>query len=176
LRKFSLRNPGRNGKRVIGVDPGSIFCGYGIIEMKGPHRFTYLVSGRMELNKNTPLHSRLCELFTNLTEIIREYRPHEAVIEKIFYAKGVKAALNLGHARGIALLAASLENLAVYEYSALEVKKSVVGYGRADKNQVKSMVSGILNLRSALSEDSADALALALCHAQRARIPASLDR
>ncbi|HDL19900.1 MAG TPA: crossover junction endodeoxyribonuclease RuvC [Nitrospirae bacterium] len=148
----------------MGIDPGSIFCGYGIIERSGKDGTEYIVSGRIALNRGDPLNKRLAELFTNLSEIIIEYQPEEAAIEKIFFAKGIKAALNLGHARGIALVAATIENLAVFEYSALEVKKSVVGYGRADKRQVMEMVSGILDIRQILSEDSADALALALCH------------
>lgn len=155
----------RKNNRILGIDPGSIFCGYGIIEIKGINSFQYIASGRIALDKKRPLHERLRELFTELGNIINEFRPDEAVIEKIFYAKGIKSALNLGHARGVALLAASLDSILLYEYSALEVKKSVVGYGRADKQQVKVMVKNILNLKAALSEDSADALALALCHA-----------
>lgn len=156
--------PRRKNNRIIGIDPGSIFCGYGIVELKGLSNVKYIVSGRIALNRKKNLHDRLSELFTELVGIIREFDPGEAVIERIFYAKGIKAALNLGHARGVALLAASLENLSIHEYSALEVKKSVVGYGRADKQQVKEMVSSILKLKTNLSEDSADALGLALCH------------
>lgn len=170
-----MRNPGRKNSRIIGIDPGSIFCGYGVIEQRNPNTAVYVASGRIAMNKYDPLHNRLCSLYNDLTEIIREYRPDEAVIEKIFYAKGVKAALNLGHARGIALLTASLENLGIFEYSALEVKKSVVGYGKADKNQVSIMVSRILSITRPLSEDSADALALALCHANASPILSMTD-
>ena len=151
-------------RRILGIDPGSIFCGYGIVERSGKNGMRYVISGRIQLNRKNTLHERLRELFNTLVEIIREFRPHDAAVERVFFAKGVKAALNLGHARGVALLAAAMENLGVFEYSALEVKKSVAGYGRADKGQVNSMVSRILNITHSLSEDSADALALALCH------------
>jgi crossover junction endodeoxyribonuclease RuvC len=112
-----------------------------------------------------PLYIRLKELYTSLVDVISEYKPDEIAIEKIFFAKGTKAAISLGHTRGVVLLAASLTGLSIYEYSALEVKKAVVGYGRADKNQVQKMVGEILKIKHLLSPDSADALALALCHA-----------
>lgn len=97
-------------------------------------------------------------------EIIKTFHPDTVSVEKIFFAKGVKAALSLGHARGIILLAAASEEVELHEYSALEVKKAVVGYGRAEKRQVQEMVKAILNIKGELYPDSADALALALCH------------
>lgn len=104
------------------------------------------------------------EIYENLSDIIREYRPCEAAVEKVFFAKSVKSALTLGHARGVSLLAAASGGLAIYEYTALEVKKAIVGYGRAEKGQVQHMVRAILNLKAALSPDSADALAISICH------------
>lgn len=185
--------------RILGIDPGSINCGYGfIIKIKirdtshiygnisqkvdtnmgcvpnfnsnfttnfTNFKLQYLSSGRIVLPASKPLHARLKELYSSLEEVISEYKPDEIVIEKIFFAKGTKAALSLGHTRGVVLLAASLTGLSIYEYSALEVKKAVVGYGRADKNQVQKMVKQILGLNRVLSSDSADALALAICHA-----------
>ncbi|MDI6801860.1 MAG: crossover junction endodeoxyribonuclease RuvC [Thermodesulfovibrionales bacterium] len=166
---------------ILGIDPGSIYCGYGLIEI-ADRRFQiaiykklnlkpeiinhkYLSSGRIALSAKKSLHIRLKELYINLAEVITECRPDEIVIEKMFFAKGVKAALSLGHTRGVVLLTAALTEIPIYEYSALEVKKAVVGYGRADKNQVQQMVQRILNIKRSLSPDSADALALALCHA-----------
>jgi len=119
-----------------------------------------------------PLYLRIKKLYDELLELIREYEPREMVVESMFFAKSVKAALGLGQARGTVLLTAATEGLIVYEYSALEVKKAVTGYGRAEKSQVQDMVMRILNLKSHpdfsswanLSEDSADALAIALCH------------
>lgn len=170
-----MKHQERN-KRVIGIDPGSIYCGYGIIDRTDKDGTDYVISGRIELNKKDPLHIRLRQLHFGLIEIIREFSPHEAAIERVFFAKGIKAALNLGHARGIALLAASTENLAIFEYSALEVKKSVVGYGRAEKKQVAGMVSSILDLKKKISDDSADALALALCHLNSVDLPSMANR
>jgi len=118
-----------------------------------------------------PLNVRLNELYANLIDIIKEYSPDEVAVEKVFFAKSIKSALTLGQARGAALVAAASAGLPVYEYSALEVKKAIVGYGRAEKNQVQVMISKILNLKTGLSSDSADALALALCHINTINIP-----
>jgi len=161
--------------KILGIDPGSIYCGYGFIETPDRNvcigsgrkngRPIYLSSGRIVLPARRPLHIRLKELYTSLAEVISESCPDEIVIEKMFFAKGIKAAISLGHTRGVVLVAAALTGREIYEYSALEVKKSVVGYGMADKNQVQKMVKEILTIGHSLSSDSADALALALCHA-----------
>lgn len=116
-----------------------------------------------------PLHERLKTLFSTLSEVFSEYKPEEIAIEKMFFAKGTKAAISMGHTRGAVLVAAALTGMPIFEYSALEVKKAVVGYGKADKNQVQCMVSQILNIRHKLSPDSADAIALAVCHAHTRR-------
>ncbi|MEW6107651.1 MAG: crossover junction endodeoxyribonuclease RuvC [Nitrospirota bacterium] len=150
-------------RKVLGIDPGSIICGYGLLGFDGK-KSSYITSGRISPSSSLPLHFRLNHIFDSLTCIIREHRPDDIVVEKIFFAKGAKAALNLGHARGIILLAAAAENIDLHECSALEVKKAVVGYGRADKRQVQEMVKLILNIKGTLYDDSADALALALCY------------
>lgn len=159
--------------RILGIDPGSVNCGYGLIQKSEVRNqkseVKYLSSGRIVLSAKRPLYARLRDLYTSLVDVISEYNPDEIVIEKIFFAKGTKAALSLGHTRGVVLLAAALTGLSIYEYSALEVKKAVVGYGRADKNQVQKMVREILNIKHSLSPDSADAIALALCHANSCR-------
>lgn len=144
----------------MGIDPGSQFCGYGLLDEKG----VYVASGRLELGAGAPLHIRLRELHEGLESVVKEYRPQVASVEKIFFAKSVRAALSLGHARGVALLVAAANGLELFEYSALEVKKAITGYGRAEKRQVADMVQRMLGLRGTLSPDSADALALALCH------------
>lgn len=163
-----------NIKRVIGIDPGSRICGYGIIETgqngaRAMGEYRYIASGRIELSVKKPLYLRLKEIHGSLVEIIREYRPNEAAVERIFFAKGLKSALDLGHARGVSLFAATSEALPVYEYTATEVKKAIVGYGRAEKAQVQKMVGAILNLKLKLSPDSADALALSICHLNTVR-------
>jgi len=182
-RRYFLRRQEKNKSRLIlGIDPGSIVCGYGIIKLADSRQHTaynrqsqatdavYIASGRIMLPSKQPLNVRLKELYSNLTGVIREYSPDEVSIEKVFFAKSIKAALVLGQARGAALVAAASSGLPVYEYSALEVKKALVGYGRAEKHQVQSMISKILNLKTKLSADSADALALALCHINTMRI------
>lgn len=185
-------------KLILGIDPGSIVCGYGIISAEAPRRGlpgdslearsteglkagtsnfrtfalnpAYVASGRIMLSPKQPLDARLKEIYNGLSEIIKEYSPDEVAIEKVFFAKSIKAALTLGQARGAALVAAASHGIPVYEYSALEVKKAVVGYGRAEKHQVQGMVAMMLNLKIKLSADSADALALALCHTNTLRI------
>jgi crossover junction endodeoxyribonuclease RuvC len=117
------------------------------------------------LPAKNPLSERLSVLHRSLQEVIDEFRPDEIVIEKMFFAKGIKAALSFGHTRGVVLLTAALSRVPIYEYTPLEVKKAVVGYGNADKNQVQAMVREILGISHTLSSDSADALALAICHA-----------
>lgn len=150
--------------RVIGIDPGSLCCGYGIIEGGANDSYIHIASGNIETSRRKTLERRLKEIYDALLHVIKTYRPDVAVIEKVFFAKNVRAALSLGHVRGISLLAASKEGLTVYEYSPLEVKKAVVGYGRAEKSQVQTMVKNILRLDSSISYDSADALALSICH------------
>lgn len=150
-------------KIVIGIDPGSILCGYGIIK-KEMGSTLFITAGQIAMPKAQPLSVRLKYLHEGLSEIINTYQPNEAVIEKIFFAKGIKAALHLGHARGVAMLTASMQDIPVIEYSALEIKQAVTGYGHADKRQVQQMVKAILEIKEPLSLDSSDALAMALCH------------
>ena len=150
--------------RVLGIDPGSVHCGYGVISLHGSHP-VYVASGRITPRQSAALHIRLRDIHDSLSEIVREFSPDVVVVERIFFAKGIRAALSLGHARGIALLAAACAGVEFCEFSALEVKKAVVGYGRAEKRQVQDMVRVLLGIRGSLYPDSADALALALCYA-----------
>jgi len=154
---------------ILGIDPGSFTCGYGIVRKKGNERL-YVASGRISVPKSAPLEKRLKELYAGLTEVIREFSPEAGAVEKIFFAKGIKAALSLGHARGIALLALANGAVPMYEYSALQVKKAVTGYGKAEKMQVQAMIRRLLSLNFEPSTDGADALALALCHLQQIRL------
>ncbi len=160
--------------KILGIDPGSIYCGYGLIGTTGSGMrrgdgrtsgIRYLSSGRIVLPQKHDLPTRLRELYGNLVEVIEEYDPDEIAVERIFFARGIRAALSLGHTRGVVLLVASMKKRPIYEYSALEIKQAVVGYGRAAKFQVSAMVREILRIGHTLSPDSADALALAICHA-----------
>lgn len=168
-RRYSLKPPAKSsGPFVLGIDPGSYFCGYGLLAVTG-RDCRYAASGRIGLSKKDPLEVRLKELHAGLVQILEEFPPVAGVVEKIFFAKGPRAALSLGHARGVALMALAGANVPVFEYSALEVKKAITGYGRAEKAQMQAMVKRILGLDFPLSPDGADALALALCHMQRKR-------
>lgn len=145
---------------IIGIDPGSRYTGYGIIQ-RDKNRSIYIDSGCVKLTESTPA-LRLQKIFSELQKIIHHYQPHEAAIEQVFMHQNPGSALKLGQARGAAIVALGMP---VTEYSARQVKQSVVGYGAASKAQVQSMVQQLLNISNALQADAADALAIALCHA-----------
>ncbi|PCJ47870.1 MAG: crossover junction endodeoxyribonuclease RuvC [Gammaproteobacteria bacterium] len=152
---------------ILGIDPGSRTTGYGVILVEGQKQ-VYLDSGCIRVvapNKNMPLAERLRIIFDGISNVISDFKPDEVAIERVFMAKNADSALKLGQARGVAMVAASIHAIDVAEYSALEIKKSVVGTGRADKFQVQQMVKSILQLSGTPQADAADALAVALCHA-----------
>ena len=150
--------------RILGIDPGSRKTGYGLIEQSG-NKSRHLDSGFIRLNEKSTLSERLFILSRELGIIIDKLNPNCGAIEKIFYAKNAQSALSLGHARGVILLKFSERQLPVHEYQALKIKQSVVGAGKADKNQIKHMVKILLNIQGPLQEDQADALAVAITHA-----------
>lgn len=151
--------------RILGIDCGSARTGYGVIESDGrDHRM--LVSGTICTNAKSPFEKRLMEIAGELRRVMREYTPEFAAVEEVFHAVNAKTALKLAHVRGVALLAVAEAGVQLAEYSPLEVKVNVVGYGRAEKFQVQLMVQSLLHLPEAIaSEDAADALAVAICHA-----------
>lgn len=149
--------------RILGVDPGSRVMGLGIIEYKANHA-RCLHYQQCQLPKQG-LPDRLGNIFVAVTQIISEYQPHEAAVEEVFMNKHAQAALTLGHARGAIIAAIVNCQLPVFEYAAREVKKAVVGYGAAQKDQVQIMMKALLNLPEQPPSDAADALAVALCHA-----------
>ena len=153
--------------RILGVDCGSVKTGYGVIETDGcAHRL--IAAGVIRVKSTLPLRNRVTEIARELRELIRRYAPQAAAVEEVFYSLNVKTALNLAHVRGVVLLAISEAGLEFGEYSPLEVKTSVVGYGRAEKQQVQLMIHSLLRLESGIrSEDACDALAVAVCHATR---------
>lgn len=163
---------------ILGIDPGSRTTGYGVISVDGQKQ-NYLDSGCIRVvapNKKLPLAERLRIIFDGISNVISDYHPDEVAIEKVFMAKNADSALKLGQARGVAMVAASVHAIDVAEYSALEIKKSVVGTGRADKSQVQHMVKAILRLSGTPQADAADALAVALCHANTRNSLAALAR
>ena len=149
--------------RTLGIDPGSQVTGIGVLEKNG-NQIRHLYSGSIRLSRFPSLSHRLEQIHQGLREIITEFLPTEMAVEKVFVAKNAQSALVLGHVRGVALLAAVEAGLKLYEYSPLEIKKAVTGYGRADKGQVQTMVKALLGLTKVKSQDVSDALAVAICH------------
>jgi len=151
--------------RVFGIDPGSVRTGYGCIETDG-RRHKLIACGAIAGTRRAALADRLQGIHARLSTLIAEHRPDCVVIENLFHAKNVKSALVLGHARGVAVLAAVQAGVVMAEYTPAEIKASVAGYGRADKRQMQEMVKLLLGLDTAPSpHDAADALAVAICHA-----------
>ena len=151
--------------RVLGIDCGSERTGYGVIESDGAEH-SMLAAGVIRTNPKWPFEKRLLEIANALRRLIREHSPESGAVEGIFYSANVKTALKLAHVRGIALLVIAEAGMELAEYSPLEVKISVVGYGRAEKCQVQMMVRSLLRVADAIeSEDACDALAVAICHA-----------
>jgi len=148
--------------RILGIDPGSRFTGYGIIDMDGNHS-THITHGTIRVQGDT-IAVKLRLLFRELCGIIDEFRPDEVSIEKVFMHKNADSALTLGQARGCAITACAEKDLPVYEYTANQVKQATVGKGHAAKEQVQHMVKILLCLRESPQADAADALATALCH------------
>ncbi len=149
--------------RVLGIDPGTTATGWGIVETAGSE-IHHVANGCIRTRADAPLPQRLGEIFQALTRVIATHHPDSASVEEIFVSRNVQSALKLGHARGSAIAAIHNQGLPVHEYTALQVKKSVVGYGRAEKQQVQAMVRMLLALPKAAPRDASDALAAALCH------------
>ena len=150
--------------KILGIDPGSRTTGYGVIETQG-NRLRHIDNGIIATRATAPLADRLKTIYDGVTRVIAEFGPEVVAIEQVFLAQNPQAALVLGHARGTAMVAAVNAGLPVHEYSALQVKSAVVGYGRAGKPQVQQMVKALLNLPEIAQEDAADALGVAICHA-----------
>jgi crossover junction endodeoxyribonuclease RuvC len=151
--------------RVLGIDCGSEYTGYGVVEDGPAHRLFCCACGAIHLRPRDPMALKLQHIFSQLSDVIAEHQPEVVAIEEVFYALNVKSALKLGQVRGVAMLAASSAGLEVAEYSPLSIKSAVVGYGRAEKPQVQDMVMRLLNLPEPPEPaDAADALAIAICH------------
>ncbi len=150
--------------RILGIDPGTRITGFGIIDVEG-NRLRHVDNGIIKTRSSDTLPLRLKTIYDGLTLVLKEFAPESVAVEQVFLAKNPRAALTLGHARGTAVIAAVNLDLDVHEYSALQVKSAVVGYGHAAKQQVQHMVKALLNLPEVAQEDAADALAVAICHA-----------
>lgn len=152
--------------RILGIDPGSRITGYGVLESyQGKIRF--ISCGVIKTNADYPFAQRINEIFDGINQVIQQHNPSVAAVEDVFVSQNPRSALKLGQARGAAVVAAMQNGLAVRDYSPRLVKQSVVGYGHAEKEQIKHMMKILLNLPKEPSSDAADALAVAFCHANQ---------
>jgi len=160
--------------RVLGIDCGGEYTGYGVVEIHSTGKLSCLTCGAIKLSPREKLPTRLSRIYMHLGAIISEHQPDEVAIEDVFYALNVKSALKLGQVRGVAMLAAACAGLEIAEYAPLSIKSAVVGYGKAEKQQVQQMVMRLLNLEEVPEpSDAGDALAIAICHLHTA---ATLER
>lgn len=150
---------------ILGIDPGFAITGFGLIEQVA-NKFKVIDYGVVTTTADKTLEQRLAILYDRIIEIIIKYKPDCMAVEELFFNKNVKTALSVGHGRGVVLLSAYKSGLEIFEYTPLQVKQAVCGYGRADKHQIQQMVKALLKLESIPKpDDAADALAIAICHA-----------
>lgn len=155
-------------QKILGIDPGTVATGWGLIEMRQGSVIS-LAHGTIRSPSRDRQEIRLGRIYRGLTDIIERHQPYAISLEKIFFARDPQSALKLGQVRGVALLAAAENGVAVYEYSSAEIKKAAVGYGNASKDQVEKMVRALLRVPERVARDAADALAAALCHFHQER-------
>jgi len=162
--------------RVLGIDPSVQSTGYGVIDYDD-NRYTILEYGAIKPPRRLPFLHKINMIKNRLEEVIRTHTPEEVAIENPFYAQNVKTAITLGQVRGAVLVAVASQNCPLHEYSALEIKKAVTGYGRADKNQVKTMIKTLLDMQEKdIGTDAADALAAAFCHLNTSMFQKQVNR
>ena len=154
--------------RILGIDPGYAILGYGVIDVEGNH-FKAIEYGAVTTEAGMDMPDRLKVLYNGLMEIIDKYNPQQASIEELFFNTNNKTAILVGQARGVAILACANSGFEIFEYTPLQIKQGLVGYGRADKKQIQQMVKIMLNLKQVPKpDDTADALAAAICHGNTA--------
>ena len=153
---------------ILGIDPGSINTGYGLIKVQGSE-IHVAHHGVLKVDSKKDIFHRIKLINAKVKELLEVFKPQAMAVEKIFFGKNVKSLIRLGEARGAAIVAAVNLSIPIYEYSALEVKQAVVGYGKASKEQVQKMIQTLFRLQNLPEQNSADALAIALCHTQVAR-------
>ena len=165
----------RDRERILGIDPGSLVTGWGLVQVDGNH-LTHIAHGTIATSSAYTQGARLRRIHQGIQEVLSKFRPTSVSLERVFFARNAASALKLGQARGVALLAAAEHDLAVFEYSAAEIKVAVTGFGQATKQQVQKMVTVLLCLRGEVAVDAADALAAAICHIHRREFPARARR
>ena len=149
--------------KILGIDPGSQITGYGLVERQRNH-YRHIDNGGVFTSSKDSFPDKLHTLYHGITDLILQFSPDAMAVETIFYAKNVRSALQLAHARGVILACGAAQKLPIFEYSPLSVKQAIVGYGRASKEQVQTMVKHLLKLPEKTFYDSSDALAVAICH------------
>ncbi len=154
---------------ILGIDPGTATTGYGVIENQNG-KIMAIAHGCILTKAGQDLDERLDIIFNDLTKIIKKFKPEMVAVEELFFASNAKTAISVGHARGVILLACKKTKVPVYEYTPLQVKQAICGYGRGDKQQIQKMVKALLNLKEIPKpDDAADGLAIAICHANSHR-------
>lgn len=162
--------------RILGIDPGYAIVGYGMIEYRNS-RFTTLAYGAITTPAGMDFNERLCEIYRDLSQVLDVYKPQQMAVEKLFFTTNQKTAIDVAQARGVIMLAAAQRDIPVFEYTPLQVKQAVVGYGKAIKAQVMDMTKRLLNLEKVPKpDDTADALAIAICHAHSAPVNLNMYR
>ena len=163
--------------RIIGIDPGLETTGVSILDIKGS-KYMPVYSGCIITSKNDKMSTRLENIFNELSLLIKKFEPDCLAIEELFFSSNTKTAISVGHARGVLMLAGSINDLKIYEYTPLEIKQAVVGYGRATKKQIKYMLKIILNTEDGFfpnKDDAWDAMAVSLCHANNHKFRDKVD-
>jgi len=160
---------------VLGIDPGTAITGYGLVKGEDD-ALTLVTHGAITTPSDWPLPERLQRIYQELTALIEDGQPTAVAVEELFFSKNVRTALSVGQARGVTLLAAANAGLPIHEYTPLQVKQAIAGYGRATKDQVQQMVKMLLGLDSVPQpDDAADAIAVAICHIHSAKLTAMLE-
>ncbi|MBO5123367.1 MAG: crossover junction endodeoxyribonuclease RuvC [Oscillospiraceae bacterium] len=154
--------------RILGIDPGVAIVGFGVVDSEGGTQ-RMVQYGAINTPANTPLAARLVQIEQDLMELLQQFKPDEVAIEELFFSKNITTGIAVAHARGVILATVEKAGIPLYEYTPMQVKQAVVGYGLAEKNQVMDMTKRLLKLRSVPKpDDAADALAIAICHARSA--------
>lgn len=160
---------------ILGIDPGYAIVGIGVIEFKG-NKFRTIAYDAITTAAHTPTPTRLKHIYDRLDQIIKEYKPDAVAVEELFFNSNQKTAIHVAQARGVIIISAVNNNVPLYEYTPLQIKQAVTGYGRADKGQIQQMVKMLLNLNAVPKpDDTADALAVAVCHAHSSNINSKLN-
>lgn len=160
---------------VLGIDPGTAITGWGVVREEADGRSVLLAYGTIQTPASMPLPQRLRQIFRQVEALIEQYQPEAVSVEQVFFSKNVRTAMSVSQARGVVLLAAALADRPVYEYTPLQVKQAISGYGGADKAQVQQMTALVLELEAVPTpDDAADAIAVAVCHIHSARLQSLL--